>query len=73
MQPNKTAFIFPGQGSQKVGMGAALAQAYPLARQVFEQADRILGYPLSRVYPIDCNTLAPSMVSAITTTRKRPT
>jgi [acyl-carrier-protein] S-malonyltransferase len=37
-----TAFLFPGQGSQSVGMGKALADAYPVAQQTFEQADDIL-------------------------------
>jgi [acyl-carrier-protein] S-malonyltransferase len=41
------AFIFPGQGSQKVGMGKALADAFPLCRQTFEEADAALGEPLS--------------------------
>jgi [acyl-carrier-protein] S-malonyltransferase len=44
-----TAFVFPGQGSQMVGMGAALAAQYRAARQTFEQADDLLGYPLSRL------------------------
>jgi len=43
------ALIFPGQGSQKVGMGKALADAFPICRQTFEEADAALGYPLSRV------------------------
>lgn len=41
------AFVFPGQGSQTVGMGLALARRYPAARQVFEAVDDALGEPLS--------------------------
>ncbi len=43
------AFIFPGQGSQSVGMGAALAEASRAARAVFEEADEALGQHLSRL------------------------
>jgi [acyl-carrier-protein] S-malonyltransferase len=43
------AFIFPGQGSQAVGMGKDLAEKYPIARQTFEEADEALGYKLSQV------------------------
>jgi len=43
------AFIFPGQGSQKVGMGQALAGAYPVCRETFDEADAALGEPLSRL------------------------
>lgn len=43
------AFIFPGQGSQKVGMGQALAEAFPICRETFEEADAALGEPLSRL------------------------
>jgi [acyl-carrier-protein] S-malonyltransferase len=42
------AFVFPGQGSQAVGMGKALAEAFPAAKQVFEEVDAALGEPLSR-------------------------
>ncbi|MEM7499078.1 MAG: ACP S-malonyltransferase [Pseudomonadota bacterium] len=42
------AFVFPGQGSQAVGMGQALAEAYPAAKAVFEEVDEALGEPLSR-------------------------
>ena len=43
------AFVFPGQGSQRVGMGRALVEASPAAAAVFEEADRVLGEPLSRL------------------------
>ena len=42
------AFVFPGQGSQKVGMGRALAEAFPICRDTFDEADAALGEPLSR-------------------------
>lgn len=44
-----TAFIFPGQGSQAVGMGKDLAEKFPLAKETFEEADSILGFSLSEV------------------------
>jgi [acyl-carrier-protein] S-malonyltransferase len=43
------AFVFPGQGSQKVGMGKALASAFPESREVFAEADEALGLPLTRL------------------------
>jgi [acyl-carrier-protein] S-malonyltransferase len=46
---NKTAFVFPGQGSQAVGMGRELVAAYPIARETFEEADSILGFPFSKL------------------------
>ena len=45
----KVAFLFPGQGSQKVGMGADLAREFSAARRVFEEADEALGFALSRM------------------------
>ena len=44
-----TAFVFPGQGSQVVGMGCELAAHYPIAKQTFDEADSILGFSLSRL------------------------
>ncbi|WP_050522651.1 ACP S-malonyltransferase [Pseudorhodobacter wandonensis] len=41
------AFVFPGQGSQAIGMGRALAEAYPAARAVFDEVDEALGEKLS--------------------------
>ncbi len=43
------AFAFPGQGSQYPGMGQDLFEAFPKVRQVFQEADQILGFPLSRL------------------------
>ncbi|HXY40134.1 MAG TPA: ACP S-malonyltransferase, partial [Vicinamibacteria bacterium] len=43
------AFVFPGQGSQRVGMGRELAEAFPESRAVFEEADAVLGTSLSRL------------------------
>jgi [acyl-carrier-protein] S-malonyltransferase len=46
---NKIAFLFPGQGSQAVGMGRELAERFPIAAQTFSEADAALGFPLSRL------------------------
>lgn len=46
---NGIAFLFPGQGSQVVGMGKELAERYPVARQTFDEADEALGYRLSQL------------------------
>ena len=47
--PAKTALLFPGQGSQKPGMGKALFDAYDVAKETFEEADDCLGYSISRL------------------------
>jgi [acyl-carrier-protein] S-malonyltransferase len=62
------AFVFPGQGSQAVGMGKALAQAFPAARQVFDEVDAALGERLSTVIwdgPADRLTLTENAQPAL--------
>ena len=62
------AFIFPGQGSQKVGMGQALAEAFPICRDTFAEADEALGQSLSRLCfegPADELTLTENTQPAI--------
>ena len=46
---SRLAFIFPGQGSQYVGMGRDVYETYPVARAVFDEADAELGFPLSEL------------------------
>ena len=43
------AFVFPGQGSQAVGMGSGLADAFPVAKAVLEEVDEALGQNLSKL------------------------
>ncbi|AKM07217.1 ACP S-malonyltransferase [Pelagerythrobacter marensis] len=62
------AFVFPGQGSQKVGMGADLADASPAAREVFEEVDEALSQNLSKIMrdgPEDQLTLTENAQPAI--------
>lgn len=64
------AFVFPGQGSQKVGMGRALAEALPESARAFTEADAALGVPLSRLCfegPEDELTLTANTQPAILT------
>ncbi|GIX13141.1 MAG: malonyl CoA-acyl carrier protein transacylase [Paracoccaceae bacterium] len=67
----RRAFVFPGQGAQAVGMGQALAQAYPAAAAVFEEVDAALGEPLSRLIwegPADRLTLTENAQPALMAT-----
>lgn len=49
LNPQTTAFVFPGQGSQAVGMGKDLAEEFTIAKETFEEADSILGISLSSI------------------------
>jgi [acyl-carrier-protein] S-malonyltransferase len=65
------AFLFPGQGSQRVGMGQALAEQFPEARRVFEETDRALGEPFSDLIfngPVDRLILTENTQPAILAT-----
>ncbi|MCD4784978.1 MAG: ACP S-malonyltransferase [Candidatus Eremiobacteraeota bacterium] len=45
----KLAFIFPGQGSQKVGMGLEIAGKFPCVREIYDKADEVLGFSISKL------------------------
>ena len=63
-----TAFVFPGQGSQAVGMGAELASAHAAARAVFDEVDAALGQKLSQIMfdgPLETLTLTENAQPAL--------
>lgn len=49
LNPKTTAFVFPGQGSQAVGMGSELAAEYPIAKELFDEADALFGFTFSKL------------------------
>jgi len=49
LDPKRTAFVFPGQGSQSLGMGADLAAEFPQAKAIFDEANAILGFDFSKL------------------------
>jgi [acyl-carrier-protein] S-malonyltransferase len=66
----KTAFVFPGQGSQYVGMGKSLAEKFAAARAIFNQADRALGFSLTQLCwegPAETLQLTENMQPALVT------
>jgi len=67
--PEKIAFLFPGQGSQFLGMGQDLVNTFPDAKELFEQADEICQKPISKICfegPMDELTLTVNLQPAIT-------
>ena len=65
------AWLFPGQGSQEVGMGAAVAEASPAARKIYERADAALGEPLSELCfrgPLEALTMTRNTQPALVAT-----
>ncbi len=66
---NRTAFLFPGQGSQFVGMGEDLAEQFPGVREIFDQVDEICGKPISKLCfdgPMEELTITENLQPAIT-------
>ena len=65
----KIAFLFPGQGSQYLGMGQDIAESFPDAKALFEEVDEICRKPISKICfegPIDELTLTVNLQPAIT-------
>ena len=65
----KIAFLFPGQGSQSVGMGKEMADEFPEGKEIFEQVDDICRKPISRLCfegPMEELTLTKNLQPAIT-------
>ena len=67
----KILAMFPGQGSQKVGMGKALFDKYETAREMFAQADAALGFPLSDICSAYSDVLTGYLHSAADLTMTR--
>jgi len=69
MPSNKTAFLFPGQGSQSVGMGKEILEGFPETREIFDQADEICGRSISKLClegPMEDLTLTVNVQPAVT-------
>ena len=65
----KLALLFPGQGSQYIGMGSDIAEAFPEAKILFEQVDDICQKPISKLCfegPMDALTLTVNLQPAVT-------
>lgn len=70
MNAIRLAYLFPGQGSQTVGMGRDLYERFPAARAIFNEADEVLGFPLSKMCfegPVDQLNLTQNTQPAILT------
>ena len=77
---SRVAFCFPGQGSQRVGMGQELAAEYPESRAVFDEATDRLGFAASSTDLASCSVMPPiatigigAAARAAAETRSRPT